>query len=101
MAHLWRNGEAKLVIRAPTSALALPPDREAVQARRGMSKSIPPCPCMRTRCEPGRPRGPALSRDAPRLWWYQDAPSSNSLSVTAPSDADVTALAYLASTPRL
>src|SRR5260370_27589140 len=38
-------------------------DRESVparsgRARRGTSKSIPPCPCIGTRCEPRRPRGP-------------------------------------------
>src|SRR6266446_1636153 len=37
--------------------LALPPDREAVSARSGRARertsiSIPPCPCIGTRCEP-------------------------------------------------
>src|SRR6266478_5403835 len=59
--------------------LALPPDREAVSARSvrargGLSKSIPPSQCISARCEPRRPRGPFLSRSAPRWWRHQDAP---------------------------
>ncbi len=61
--------------------LALPPDREAVSVRspesfrgRGMSKSIPPCLCIGTRCESRRPRGPFPLQGAQRWWRYQDAP---------------------------
>src|SRR6266851_8085225 len=50
--------------------LALPPDREAVSARNGRARegtsiSIPPCPCIATRCEPRRPRGPVPLQSAP------------------------------------